>query len=196
MPGEIYMSKYILVIVIILVQSLFSGCSTTNSEILIRKYDTQPGEYSEITEEELKEYPALEKAISGEECAKLNENNWSCKISTSELSRIMDFTKKKRHKYLFSMDNRLEKDLNRGIVTEELKNEFESKGFQLSNVARQARQLSEIEHLADGYWEIGDQRYKIWKEDGKLNIYDSVSYYPFFKIGENYYDIAYRVNLP
>lgn len=186
------MSKYTIIILIIL--SLLSGCLITGPEISIRKHDTPPGEYTEITEEELKEYPVLEKAISGEGCSKSNENSWRCKINSGELSRIMDFTNKKRHKYLFSMDERLEKDLNEGIITEELKNEFESKGFPLSNIARQARQLSGINHLGDGYWEIGDQMYKIWKEDGKLNTYDSVAYYHFFKVGEKYYKIDYCVN--
>lgn len=186
------MSKYIVVILII--SSLFSGCLITGPEISIIKHDSPPGEYTEITGEELKEYPVFEKVISGEGCTKSNENSWSCKISSGELHRIWDFTNKKRHKYLFSMDERLEKDLNEGIITEELKNEFESKGFPLSNIARQARQLSGINHLADGYWEIGDQRYKIWKEDGKLNIYDSAAYYHFFKVGEKYYEVDYYVN--
>lgn len=185
------MSKYASIVIAIIILGLFSGCLWTGPEIVIKRYDTPPGEYTELTGEELKENPALEKAMSGEGCKKFDENSWSCKLDTDELSRTMDFTNEKRYKYLFSLDGIVEKDLNKGIITEELRNEFESRGFPLSKNARQARQLSEIIYRGDGKWEIGDQNYKIWKKDRKLNVYDPVSYYLFFKAGEKYYELAY-----
>ena len=71
--------------------------------------------------------------------------------------------------YLFSMDTvaKLEDDLNKGIISEELKKEFKSKGFPLSdNVG--------IRKINDFDWSVYDKEkrrlYAVTKEDGKLNI--------------------------
>ena len=92
-----------------------------------------------VTADELKGYPALEKALSGEGCTKFNENSWYCKVHPDEWRRTSDFINKKQcdrlggtvipfnlcRKYLFILDERLENDLNKGIVSEELRDVFE-----------------------------------------------------------------------
>ena len=88
------MGKYIIIMTIIL--GLFTGCLTTGPDILIKKHDTPPGEYTELTAEELKEYPALKKAINGEGCKKVDENSWNCKLGSDEFYRTMDFINDKR----------------------------------------------------------------------------------------------------
>lgn len=86
--------KGIVFAIIIIV--LFSGCLWSGPEIAIKKYDIPPGQYVELTEEELKEYPALEKAINGSGCIKKDGNYWRCKINSNELGRTMTFTNEKR----------------------------------------------------------------------------------------------------
>lgn len=71
--------------------------------------------------------------------------------------------------YLFSMDRYtgLEDDLNKGIISEELKNEFKSKGFSLSDNVT-------IRKESDYEWVIDDKEtrriYSVKKEGGKLSI--------------------------
>ena len=72
--------------------------------------------------------------------------------------------------YLFSINAALvEENLNKGDITKELKNEFKTKGFPLSENAT----IRKREEKADK-WEIinGEKIYTLRKEDGKLNIYD------------------------
>lgn len=170
--------------------------------ISIKKFDAPQGEYAEVTAEELKGYPALEKALSGEGCKKFNEDRWYCKVHPDEWRRTSDFINKKQcdrlggtvipfnlcRKYLFSLDERLENDLNKGIVSEELRDVFESKGISLSENAF-------IRESGERFWVVEPQNYPVWKEKGSLNVYDSISMTDgiarLFKINEKYYEIGF-----
>ena len=67
--------------------------------------------------------------------------------------------------YLFSTDAGLEEELNKGIIPEELKREFESKGVPLSDFAA-------ITKEKENEWAITDkEKFIVMKRDGKLNIY-------------------------
>jgi hypothetical protein len=71
--------------------------------------------------------------------------------------------------YLFSVDLIFEDDLSTGIVSEELKNEFEAKNIPLPNTP-----ISQIK--GDNKWMIIDKKrkktyYIVWKEDEKLKIF-------------------------
>ena len=91
--------RYAIVVIAAISLGLLSGCLWTGPEIVITRYETSPGQYVELKGEDLKEYPALDKAISGEGCTKENENSWRCKINPGELSRTMAFTIEKRQNY-------------------------------------------------------------------------------------------------
>ncbi len=70
------------------------------------------------------------------------------------------------NKYLFTIDAKFEDELNRGIISEELKNMFKTKGFSLSENATVRKEKDK--------WVITDkEKEKIYiiKEGGKLNIY-------------------------
>jgi|GEM_PF-127942 len=72
--------------------------------------------------------------------------------------------------YLFSIDAiGMEENLNQGIISDELRDMFETKEFPLSKNAT-------IKKEEGGKWEITDRGdvYIISKEDGKLNIYHHV----------------------
>ncbi len=77
---------------------MWSASEHESGAISITKFDTPHGEYSELTADELKEYPALEKALSGEGCTKLNENSWYCKVDPDEWRWTLDFVNKKHLK--------------------------------------------------------------------------------------------------
>lgn len=70
---------------------------------------------------------------------------------------------------LFTIDTKLEDDLNKGIVSEELKNRFKNNGFPLSDDA------FIISWKGKEIWTISDpsssQKLIISKEGGKLNVY-------------------------
>jgi hypothetical protein len=51
---------------------MWSANEHESGAISITKFDTPQGEYAELTADELKGYPALEKALSGEGCTKFN----------------------------------------------------------------------------------------------------------------------------
>ena len=69
-------------------------------------------------------------------------------------------------KKYFSIDERLEDDLNKGIISERLKNEFKTKGIPLSEYAN-------IIKDREDQWTITDKKIHIAKkEDDKLNVYD------------------------
>jgi cell division GTPase FtsZ len=70
--------------------------------------------------------------------------------------------------YLFSMAAQLEDDLNKGNISEKLKDVFETYGFPLLENAT-------ITNSDDG-WEITDEEKKfiVWKEEGKLSVYSSL----------------------
>lgn len=64
------------------------------SVIFVNQYDTASGEYVDITKH-MEEYPALNKAIKGEGCEKLEGNNrWYCKTPSDEWRRSVDFISK------------------------------------------------------------------------------------------------------
>ncbi len=169
--------------------------------ISIKKFDAPQGDYAELTADELKGYPTLEKALSGEGCTKFNEYSWYCKVDPDEWSRTLDFVNKKQcdmlggtvipfnlcRKYLFTLDGRLENDLNKGIVSEELRDVFESKGISLSGDAF-------IRESGERFWVVEPQNYPVWKDEGRLNVYDPGSVtlsVPLFKINEKYYEIGF-----
>ncbi len=104
---------------------------------------------------------------------------------------MSDFLNRKAHesKYLFGIDNsRLEEeDLDRKILPEALRNEFESRGMMLSEKAV-------ISHSSDiREWDIIENQentYQIWKENEKLNVYNGKWINPHkLKISEKYYNI-------
>ncbi len=66
--------------------------------ISITKFDTPQGEYAELTADELKGYPALEKALRGEGCTKseINKESWYCEVDPDEWRRTLDFISKKQ----------------------------------------------------------------------------------------------------
>lgn len=70
-------------------------------------------------------------------------------------------------RYLFSMDAKLEDDLNESIITENLKDIFKTKGFPLYG-------NTTITKERENKWVITDEeKFIIKKEDGKLNIYQN-----------------------
>ena len=75
---------------------MWSASEHESGAISITKFDTPQGEYAELTADELKGYPALEKALSGEGCTKLNEDSWYCKVDTDEWSRTSNFIRIKQ----------------------------------------------------------------------------------------------------
>ncbi len=70
---------------------------------------------------------------------------------------------------LFNMDTKLEDDLNKGIISEDLKKTFKNNGFPLSNDA------FIIPWKGENIWTVSDptnsQKFIISKEGGKLNVY-------------------------
>ncbi|MDP3105389.1 MAG: hypothetical protein Q8M95_12385 [Candidatus Methanoperedens sp.] len=159
--------------------------------IHIHKVDGMPGEYVNITEQELEEYPALKKAISGQDCERFSADRWGCTVHPDEWRRTREFISKKTgYVYLFSMDRKLEEDLNKGIITIELRNAFESEGYSLpENLFIRKLELKR-------WWmedEKGKNFYYIWKEDDGLNVYRDRFYDPirFIKVGENYYEVLF-----
>jgi hypothetical protein len=71
-----------------------------------------------------------------------------------------------KEKNYFSIDERLEDDLNKDIISERLKNEFKTKGIPLSEDAI-------IIKDREDQWMITDKKIHIAKkEDDKLNVYD------------------------
>lgn len=107
----------------------------------IHKVDGMTGEYVNITEEELREYPALKKAISGEgeECTKFSEDSWSCKVHPDDWRPMLEFFEKKRYEaaLLFSVEGlELEEGENKiSNVPKRLRDVFGSKGILLSEYA-------------------------------------------------------------
>ena len=77
--------------------------------------------------------------------------------------KIHDLNKK----YLFSIEEEFEDDLNNGIVSEKLKDMFKTKGFLLSENAMVTKEKDDKWVITDG-----EKIYIVKKEDGKLNIYN------------------------
>jgi len=60
---------------------MWSASEHESGAISITKFDTPQGEYAELTADELKGYPALEKALRCEGCPKSEINDsWYCKV--------------------------------------------------------------------------------------------------------------------
>ena len=73
--------------------------------------------------------------------------------------------------YLFSIDTRLEEELNEDSISEELRKEFETNRFSLSDNATVMKKEEEKK------WEIIDEKkFTVRKEDGELNIYKGLSH--------------------
>ena len=73
--------------------------------------------------------------------------------------------------YLFSIGPEFENDLNEGIISEELRDIFNTEGFPLSEEAT----VTKVED--NNKWKITDEEkiYFVMKEDGKINIYEEKS---------------------
>lgn len=91
----------------------------------------------------------------------VNIKGTNSKVTPSSLkhSQIIEGT------YLFSIDTKFEEELNKGIISEELKEEFKKNGFSLPDNATVKKEEKK--------WEITDEKkFIIRKEEGKLNIYE------------------------
>lgn len=154
--------------------------------IIIEKVDIQAGErvrYTEITMEELEKCPPLKEAVNS-----YNDNKYDYKVDTKDKAIVTDFFEKKRlaSRYLFSIaDGKSEENLNKGILSQELKNVFKTNGFSLSENAS-INQVNEIR------WTVWENQYgltyEILKEDEGLKVYDGKNYLAeYFKIGKTYY---------
>ncbi len=77
------------------------------------------------------------------------------------------FEKNLAEKKLFSMDVKLEESLNRGIIVEDVKNNFESRGVSLSGNATIGNEETDKWVIIDG-----EKIYIINKENEELNFYD------------------------
>ena len=179
----------LMIFVIIMEYSIYDG----GDYIHIDEIDAPAGEnirYVEITKEELEEYPSVGKAINT--CLETNE--YDCEIY--DRIQAKDFFDKKRHEsaYLFSItDAGVEENLKKEIITDELRNIFESNGFTISeNATTSAFSF----HLNNGWdiYERNESNYEILKEEGELNVYYVESRWftdTIFKTGEVYYKIDY-----
>lgn len=136
------------------------------TSISIKKFDTSQGKYAEVTADELKVYPALEKALNGEGCTKYEsyENSWYCKIDPEEWRSLVEFFEKKRQDsgYLFSITGvELTVELDkRSTVPAKIKEIFESKGFALPENA--------LIHLVGERWDIIERKYLFSISDSEL----------------------------
>ena len=164
--------------------------------INIDEIDAPAGEnitYVEITKEELEEYPAVGKAIN----SYLETNEQQIKIDHKDEGQVKDFFEKKRYEsvYLFSiMDAGAEEDLNKNIISDELRNIFESNGFTISENVYANVHISQVSKSRWYIVERDERTYEILKEEGSLNVYDRESRYghdKIFKIGELYFKVNF-----
>jgi len=157
--------------------------------------DIGNGTYFEITDDELKEYPELIRAISGEGCTNSSYGGWYCKLNSDEDARLFDFFNMKHSEYLFSINMEFEDNLNDNIIDAELMNTFESNGFPLSE--KYSIITREKNSLYDSWWineKVNSPEYVIWKINDELQVYKSgYIEYQFTKIGEHYYEINIAV---
>jgi predicted ATP-dependent endonuclease of OLD family len=85
---------------------------------------------------------------------------------------LLERKKKVERLYLFSLkDEKLEKELNKCIIPERLKNEFRKKNIRLSKTATITKESEEKWTITN---EEKKNRYLIRKEEGKLNIYEKL----------------------
>jgi len=206
------MKKLLIICILIIGIAFISGCVeedtvpsaenvTPETPALLSGYwsiaideieDIGNGTYFEITDEELKEYPELIRAISGEGCTKSDYVDWYCELSSDEFGMVSDFFDMKHREYLFSIDMKFENNLNDTIIDAELMNTFESNGFPLSeNYSIITRERNS---LYDSWWinkEANSPEYVIWEINDELKVYKSgYIEYQFTRIGEHYYEIS------
>ena len=156
--------------------------------------DIGSGTYFEITDDELKEYPELIKAISGEGCTNSSYGGWYCELSSDEDDRLYDFFNMKHSEYLFSINMEFENNLNDNIIDAELMNTFESNGFPLSE--KYSIITRERNSSYDSWWiRANSPEYVIYEINDELQVYKSgYIEYQFTKIGGHYYEINFVVS--
>ena len=130
-----------------------------SDEIYIIGYSFPPTDF--LTEFLIRQVIAISNSLLGENEKKIKVINK--KIDNAYEKRVENIFQKS----LFSIDTAvLEKNLNKGVISENLKKIFKSKGFPLSDNAT-------IRKEKEDKWVItnGKKIYIVEKEDGKLNIY-------------------------
>ncbi len=159
--------------------------------IHIDEIDTHASEnitYLEITKEELEEYPAVGKAIN----SYIETNEHEIKINMRDQGQVNDFFEKKYYEsaYLFNItDAGLEENLNKGIITDELRIIFKSNGLTISENDYANTSIQQVSKIKWRIFERENKTYEILKEEGRLNVYDeNCRYNPdqIFKFGELY----------
>jgi hypothetical protein len=144
----------------------------------IRKFDDgktirifKDGNSAEIKIDEKEEKATLKISDGRTHDLKVKKENGTLNIYQNLMERIKKWfaSIKKRLSYLSSIDaKKIEEDLNKKIISDDLKNKFKTKGFLLSENAT-------IRKEKDGEWKITDEEnlYIVKKKDKKLNIYKS-----------------------
>ena len=212
LDNKLKMKKLLIICILIIGIAFISGCAEEDTvhsaenvtpetpalivnpyTIIIEKIvDIDNGTYFEITDDELKEYPEINKSIRcGEGCTKLEYDRWYCELSSEEASRVFDFFNMKHTEYLFSIDMKFENNLNDNIIGAELMNTFESNGLPLSEnysiITRERNSLHDIWWINE---EANSPGFTIRKINDELKVYNSgYIEYQFTKIGEQYYEI-------
>lgn len=155
--------------------------------------DIDNGTYFEITDDELKEHPEINKSIrGGEGCTKFDSGGWYCELNSDERGRYSDFMDRKHAKYLFSIDIEFKNNLNANIIDAELINTFKSNGFPLSEKYSILAIPRSYYNTPYDWWIIPE--YTIYEINNELKVYKSgYIEYQFVKIGEHYYEIQLAV---
>ena len=144
------------------------GQSDTGLTVMVEKIPIESqingmNDYVNLNITELDEYPVLKKAII--ECRDFN--NCSSKPNIEEWMSARGFLENKTHEsgYLFSvMDEISEGDLNRGVFSPSLRNEFESRGLPLSENAS----ISQASYQEVIRWDIMDKKHLFDIKDTEL----------------------------
>lgn len=159
--------------------------------------DIDNGTYFEITDDELKEHPEINKSIrGGEGCTKFYSGGWYCKLNSDEWGKYIDFCSRKHSKYLFSIDLKFRNKLNNNTIDAELINTFNSNGFQLSekySILAIPRSFHDPP-TPYNWWYVNEKvdtaEYTIYEIKGELKVYKAgFIEYQFVKIGEHYYEM-------
>jgi hypothetical protein len=161
--------------------------------------DVGNGTYLEITDDELKEYPELNKSIRGEGCTKSDYGGWYCFLTSEEYGRVSDFLERKAGKYLFSIDMKFINNLNDNIIDTELMNTFESNGFPLSENYSILAVSRSYYNTPYNRWFINKKdytpEYYIYEINEELKVYKMGNIgYQFVKIGKHYYEISFATS--
>jgi hypothetical protein len=149
---------------------ILANSSDTGLTVMVEKIslDSQKNGLNEyininVTEKELDDYPALKKVII--ECRDLH--NCNSNPDNEEWMSIRGFFENKAHEsaYLFSiMDEKSEADLNQGIFSDTLINEFESKELPLSENAL----ISQASYQEFNRWTIMNNEHLFDFKDAEL----------------------------